>query len=64
MPAAFTEITIGLARHSRLNLSDGFNRNVRFVDEIIEAPAGDRIAASVDHKGGFNKVGDRLFERS
>jgi hypothetical protein len=57
MSAAFTEITIGLARNSRLSFGDGFNNDACFFDKIIEASAGNRIAASVDHQRGFNEVG-------
>src|SRR5439155_20710474 len=59
MSAAFTEITIGFACNSRLSFGDGFNRDARFFNKLIEAPTGDRIAASVDHQRSFNKVGGR-----
>src|SRR5258708_33443884 len=57
MPAAFAKIAIGLARNSRLNLGDGFDRNVRFFYKIVEAPAGDRVSASVDQKHRLNEIG-------
>src|SRR5258708_35810496 len=57
MSAALTEIAKGLACDSRLSFGDWFNGNVRFSDKIVEAAAGDRISASVDHQRGFNEVG-------
>jgi hypothetical protein len=36
--------------------SDRLNPDARFFEQLIEAPTSDRIAASVDHEGGFNKV--------
>jgi hypothetical protein len=52
MSAAFTEITISLARKSRLSLGDRFNKDPCFCDKIVEAPAGNRIAASIDNERG------------
>ena len=57
MSAAFAEIAIGFARNSRLSFSDGLNNNLSFLDQLVESPAGDGIAASVDDKCGFNKIG-------
>src|SRR5216683_2654906 len=57
MSTTFTEITVGLARNSCLSLTDRFDNNARFFYKIIEAPAGNRIAASIDHERGFNEVG-------
>src|ERR1700730_951814 len=59
MSAAFAEITIGFTRNSRLGLGDGFDSDTRFLDKLIEAPTGDRIAAPVDHERGFNEIGGR-----
>ncbi len=57
MSAALTEIAIGLARNPRLSFGDRFNSDARFFDKTVEAAAGDRISASVDHQRGFNEVG-------
>jgi hypothetical protein len=57
MSAAFSKITIGLARNSRLNLGHWLNDYLCFLDKIVKTPAGDGIPASVDNERGFDKVG-------
>jgi hypothetical protein len=57
MSAAFTEIAIGLARNSRVSFGDRFNNDPCFLDKLVEPPAGDGIAAAIDHQRGFNEVG-------
>jgi hypothetical protein len=47
MPAALAEIAISLARNARLRFRYGLDRDLRFLQKIIEAPAGNRIAASL-----------------
>ena len=59
MSAVFSEIAVGLARYPRLGFSHGLDDDLYFLDEIVEAPAGDRIATSVNHERGFDEVGCR-----
>ena len=59
MSAAFSKITIGIARNSRLNLGHWLNDYLCFLDKIVKTPAGDGIPASVDNERGFDKVGRR-----
>jgi hypothetical protein len=44
MPTPSSEISVGVSRDLRLNLSDRFNGDVCFSNEIIKAPRGYRIA--------------------
>src|SRR6516162_9648249 len=53
---SLTEIAIGLTGEAGLFQGDGLNADVGFLKELVEAPTGNRIAASVDHQCAFNKV--------
>src|SRR5262249_43956665 len=57
MAAAFAEIAISLSRNSRLRFSDRLDNHLRLFDQVIEAPAGNGIAACVDDERGFDEIG-------
>ena len=46
-----------LARYPRLSFGDRLNCDASLVDKLVEPPADDGIAATVDDKRGFNKIG-------
>ena len=57
MPAPFAEIPVGLPRDPRLRLGDGLDFELCLSDEIIKAPAGDRVVTGVDDDRCFDKIG-------
>ena len=56
---SLTEIAIGLTGEAGLFQGDRLNTDVGLFKEFVEASTGNRIAASVDHQSGFNKVSCR-----
>lgn len=56
MAASLTEIAICLSRNSSLRFGDRLNSYLSLFDQIIEAPAGDRITACVYDECGFDKI--------
>jgi hypothetical protein len=57
--AAPAKIAISLARYPRLDLGNRFDGQLRLLDEIVKAAAGDRVPASVDDDCGFDKIRSR-----
>ena len=56
MATSLTEIAICLSRNSNLRFGDRLNNYLSLFDQIIEAPAGDRIAACVYDECSFDKI--------
>jgi hypothetical protein len=54
--AAPAKIAMCLARYSRLDLGNRFDDQLRLLDEIVKAAAGDRVPASVNDDCGFDKI--------
>ena len=59
MTAAPAKIAICLARYPRLDLGNRFDDQLRLLDEIVKAAAGDRVPASVNDDCGFDKIRSR-----
>jgi hypothetical protein len=51
--ARFAEVAIGLTRYASLRFGDRLNRDLRFLDQFIKTPAGNRIFAAINHRSGF-----------
>ena len=62
MPA-FAEIAIRLAGNFCLPVGHCLDDNLRFAEEVIEAAAGDGIAAAIDHNGSLNITNRRNATR-
>jgi hypothetical protein len=54
MSAAPAEIAVGFASHVRLNFIQRLDDDARLAQQIIKAPADDRITPSIDHGSGLN----------
>lgn len=69
MPAAHTEVPIGLAAESRVFLRHWLDGDVGDLEEIIEPAAGDRVAARVGDDRRLERIrrgnpaGGRFSER-
>ena len=59
MVAAAAKIAICLARDPCLDLGNRFDDQLRLLDEIVKAAAGDRVPASVNDDCGFDKIRSR-----
>src|ERR1700732_1450979 len=56
MSATPAEIAVGFASHVRLNFIERLDDDARLAQQIIKAPADDRIAPSIDHDSGLNVI--------
>jgi hypothetical protein len=59
MAAASTEIPVGLPRDPSLPLGNWLDFEAGFADQIIEAPAGDRVAATVHDNRSLDEIDRR-----
>jgi hypothetical protein len=57
--AAPAKIAICLARYLRLDLGNRFDDQLRLLDEIVKAAAGDRVPASINDDCAFDKIRSR-----
>jgi hypothetical protein len=57
--AALPEIAIGVPGDTSLVMGHRFDTQLRDIDELIKAPAGDRIAARVDDDRGLQVISSR-----
>ena len=57
--AAPAKIAICLARYPRLDLGNRFDDQLRLLDEIVIAAAGDRVPTSVNDDCAFDKIRSR-----
>jgi len=55
MPA-LAKITISGSRDARMFHSDRFNADLRIPQEVIDLPAENRVASTVDHDRSLNKI--------
>ena len=56
MSAAFAEVPVGFPRNPGLLFGNGFDQELPDTKEVVEAAAGDRVAAPVDHNRGLEKT--------
>ena len=54
--ATFAKIAVGFASDACLGFGDRLNEEFGGADEVVEAAAGDRVAATVNYGGGFDVV--------
>ena len=59
MAAALTEIAVGFASDMRLVFVERLDDDARLTQQIVKAPADDRIAPSIDHDSGLNVIDRR-----